>query len=199
MYLSMLKSGVTHSSPAVSSLPLLYTPLPFCSAPSREKHLQNLSVSSAAALTTVCWSGLRATWRILSSWPCNSPTCVSPSFSSLVEEELSSFQMFSLLQGFPWEERSSRWCWHQMRPLTWEAVFLSHFSSPLQAFQIQMDLSADPPPVARRLGCHGHQASAYRRKGKSSVLRPENTKSIMQIMQNSMYTIHIMTLYQFAK
>ncbi len=67
------------------------------------KHFQNLRVSSAPALATVCPSGLRDTCRILSSWPERSTRWVRGE-----EDEVGEWrQMVRWLCGWPWEEISS--------------------------------------------------------------------------------------------
>ena len=82
---------------------------------STAKHFQNLSVSSELVLATVCPSGLRDMWRILWSWPERSATRVREGVPvPLVELGL---QMERWLCGWPWEERSSRWCEDHRRPL----------------------------------------------------------------------------------
>ena len=46
--------------------------------------------------------------------------------------------------------------------LTCDCVSTLCISWPVLQFQKRMFLSAVPPPLASRLGCHGHQASAYK-------------------------------------
>ena len=82
---------------------------------STAKHFQNLSVSSELVLATVCPSGLRAMWRILWSWPERSATRVREGAPVPLGE--SGLQMERWLCGWPWEERSSRWCEDHRRPL----------------------------------------------------------------------------------
>ena len=45
--------------------------------------------------------------------------------------------------------------------LTCDPVSRSTSFLPLEAFQRRMCLSAEPPPVASRLGCQGHHARAW--------------------------------------
>ena len=106
MYRSMLDSGIER---LVDSRSLIFLE-------STAKHFQNLNVSSALVLATVCPSGLRATWRILWLWPGMWATRVREGVSvPLVEPGL---QMVRWLSGWPWEERSSLWCEDHRRPLT---------------------------------------------------------------------------------
>ena len=43
---------------------------------------------------------------------------------------------------------------------TWDLVSIEFNKAPLLQFQILIMRSAVPPPLARTLGCHGHQAKA---------------------------------------
>lgn len=58
----------------------------------------------------------------------------------------------------------------------------------MQAFHRQMCLSADPPPLARRLGCHGHQLNAY------SILCREH----VQLMWFHTMVLVFLTTYHFV-
>lgn len=118
------------------------------------KTFQNLSVSSAPALTTLSPSALTATWRIRSSWPLN--------FAKVdnLEVAWSHDHTTSWLDGLPCVERSSLWYFDHTSPLTCESVSQVSCSLPLQAFHRQIRLSVEPPPLARTLGCHGDHANA---------------------------------------
>ena len=120
------------------------------------KIFQNLRVSSAPALTTVSPPGDATICNTLSSCPLRRPVHVSSN------EEGSHDQTASSLVGFPCAERISLCCGAHISPLTCAPVSRELLSSPVQAFQTQIVLSAEPPPVARVLESHGHQLSAYK-------------------------------------
>jgi hypothetical protein len=48
-----------------------------------------------------------------------------------------------------------------MREVTWEFVSSELDRAPVVVIQKWMCLSADPPPVASKFCCHGHQARAF--------------------------------------
>jgi len=48
--------------------------------------------------------------------------------------------------------------------VTCEFVSVLCRQAPLETFHSRMCLSAVPPPLASRFGCHGHQAIACKRK-----------------------------------
>ena len=121
----------------------------------RSKHFQKRRVSSAPAVATVWPSGLLATCKILCSWP-----GISANWLRGFGVFACHFHRRSELDGFPWQESSSLCSADHTNPLTWESVTTWACDCPLKAFQMWMVLSAEPPPLARILGCHGHHDSA---------------------------------------
>merc|ERR1719431_361289 len=60
----------------------------------------------------------------------------------------------------PWLETSSLYSGAHSREHTWDWVSVLLSREPFPLFQILIHLSAVPPPLARMLGCQGHQESA---------------------------------------
>lgn len=70
--------------------------------------------------------------------------------------------------------------------ITWELVVVSLRQIPVVQFHNLMVRSAVPPPVARRLFCHGHQATAWNIK--LSVIMRHRKDAILH--HNTYITIH---------
>lgn len=111
---------------------------------------QNLRFSSAAPVATVHPSGLSAV-------PSTRWSCAGTSYIFWREGY---DQREMLCSGKPWVERISLEWGDQMREVTWEAVGREEVRAPVDVVQKWMCLSAEPPPVARREDCQGHQARA---------------------------------------
>jgi hypothetical protein len=67
-----------------------------------------------------------------------------------------------LFVGYPCVERISLVCGAKRREVTWEGVGRVCRRVEVVVFQMWIVASFVPPPEARREGCQGHQAMAYR-------------------------------------
>ena len=118
--------------------------------PDSPKTFQNLSVSSAAAETTVAPSGLWAMWSTRAVCPVSSAILVIVGY----------FHRQSWFWLKPWLLRISRSFLFHTREHTWELVSMEFTHAPVCVFQNLMHRSAVPPPDASRLLWNGHHASA---------------------------------------
>jgi hypothetical protein len=111
---------------------------------------QNLRFSSLAAVATVHPSGLRAEHRTRASCAGTSYILARPGYDQTV----------MLLSGYPCVESSSLEWGEKSSEVTCEPTFRELVRAPVVEDQKWMCWSADPPPVASREFCHGHQARA---------------------------------------
>ena len=72
------------------------------------------------------------------------------------------------LVGYPWVVRNSFLCGDQWMEVTWDGVFNECNLPPVVLFHTWTVASFVPPPLAKRDGCHGHHATAYKKQKISS-------------------------------
>ena len=109
------------------------------------------SCSSAPIVATFWPHGEPLIHKMRSSWP----------WRSLTRPNFGYFHSLSALFGKPPAVIISRYSVFHIIPATWFSVSNSSNFWPLEQFQSFTLLSAVPPPEARRLFFHGHQASAW--------------------------------------
>ena len=120
-------------------------------------NFQNLNVSSAEAVHRVDWSGDCAMCRTLWVCPCNSVIFLHIGSDNA---DFPTFHTHSWLSTYPWELMSYFCSLFHTKEHTWLYVFISFKFFPVSTFQSLRVLSAEPPPVASKFLCHGHQAKA---------------------------------------
>ena len=125
---------------------------------SLSKSFQNLNVSSADAVHIVELSGDCAMWSTLCVWPYNYAIFLQLGSESA---DLLTFHTQSWFSTYPCELTNYFYSLFHNNEHTWLYVFISFNILPVSMFQSRRVLSADPPPVANKFLCQGHQARAF--------------------------------------